>query len=283
VTIPPGILAAMPFQNRLDVAKGLFEVKLHNGTDEDYDIVGVRFVWEGLTSPRSDRANPLAAGDRLDYPVPLAPANCVGDGTIATMPDPQAGVVEVTLRDGRMLDVPVFDVKRFAQRLYLDDCERQHIEAQVRLEWADLHEVILDDRPVTEGVLRITRLDAAGDITVRNVSNTINFSFVPLEPGADGDPIAALPQDLASTEVPVRFAEGRCDAHARSESSQPFAFVLVLDLDDGQERAFVLTPPIADQVPMRQRLDLACDLLGASGFVGEDADADGDAAVTTTP
>jgi len=282
-TVPPGILAAVPFQNRLDVAQNIFQVKLYNGTPDDYDIVGVRLVWEGLTTPQSDRANPLAAGDRLDYPVPLAPANCVGDGTIDSMPDPADGLVEVTLRDGTVLDAPVFDLFRFAQKLYLSDCERQHIDAEVRLEWADLHEVALDGRPVTEGVLRITRLESTTTVTVHSVSNTINFGFVPLADAGqaigpdDDDPIAVLDAGDAGTEVPVRFAEGRCDAHARSESSQPFAFVLILDLGDGVERGYVLTPPVDDQVPMRERLDDACDILGTSGFAGQ-----GDAATTTT-
>lgn len=70
--------------------------------------------------------------------------------------------------------------------------------------------------------------------------------------------------------MPIRFGEGRCDAHARSESSQPFAFILILDLGDGVERAYILTPPIDEQVPMRKRLDAACDVLGTSGFAGQD-------------
>ena len=64
----------MPFQNRLDVAEDIFQMKLYNGTDEALPVVGVQFVWEGMTTPVSDRANMLIAGDRLDYPVSLAPA-----------------------------------------------------------------------------------------------------------------------------------------------------------------------------------------------------------------
>ena len=274
-TIPSGILAAMPFQNRLDAPLGIFQVKLYNGTGDDLDIVGVQLVWAGLTTPVSHRENRLVAGDRLDYPVPLASANCVGDGTAASMPDPQQGVVKVSLRDGEVIDVPVFDAKHFAERLYLDDCERQHIESEVGIEWADLHEVDLDGRPVTEGVLRITRRAATTTLTVRGIRNTINFRFEVID-GHTGD-VGVLAPDQSTLDVPVRFLEGRCDAHARSESSQPFAFVAELDLGDGVQRFLVVSPSLDDQVPMRERIDRACDLLGTSGFAGE-----GDASTTST-
>ena len=166
IVIPTGILAAMPFQNRLDVAQGIFQMKLFNGTDEDLPIVGVQLVWAGMTTPVSDRANILIASDRLDYPVPLAPARCAGDGTVADMPDPQEGYVRVLLADGRGLQAPVFDVLHFARKLYLTDCERQFIGTQVGVELVDLHEAILDGRPVTDGILRLTRLAGEGTVTI---------------------------------------------------------------------------------------------------------------------
>lgn len=265
--LAPGVLAAVPFQNRLDVANGIFQVKLYNGTGETYDIVAVQLVWAGLTTPVSPRANPLVAGDRLDYPVPLAPATCAGDGTAAAMPDLGAALVKVSLRDGRTLDVPVYDVHHVAAQLYLDDCERQRIEAAVDVEWADLHEAVLDGRPVTEGVLRLTRRAAAGAVTVLFVSNTVTFTFD--APEANGGPVAVLPKGEASVGVPVRFLEGRCDAHAMSETSQPFQFNVRLDLGDGLARDYALVPGAAEQPAMRHRLERACAILGDTGFVGQ--------------
>lgn len=267
IAIPGGVLAAMPIQNRLDVAKGIFQVQLINGTTDLVDVVAVQFVWDGLTTTIAHRANRLDAGTRIDYPVTLSPANCSGDGTLATMPDPQSAIVKVTTRDGRVIDVPVYDVKHFARKLYLVDCERQHISSEVDIQFADLHEVEFEGRPVTEGVLRLTRRKSSDAIVVAYISNTINFTFVPI--GGNQGPVATLSVDKEMVEVPIRFIEGRCDAHALSESSQPFKFYAVLDLGDGVERSFATVPAIADQVPMRHRVEQACDILGKTGFVGE--------------
>ncbi|MGB8860326.1 MAG: hypothetical protein WCC60_13755, partial [Ilumatobacteraceae bacterium] len=267
VAIPPGILAAMPFQNRLDVPAGIFQVKLYNGTDQRFDVVGVQLLWAGLTTPVSDRANPLIAGDRLDYPVPLAAATCFGDGTVADMPDPNQAVVRVLLADGSEVLAPVFDVQHFARALYLQDCERQFIAAQVRIEWADLHAAQLDGREVTEGLLRLTRLESTGEVSVLLMSNNILFSFVALDPG-DG-PVAVLGTDEQSVAVPIRFAEGRCDAHAMAETSQPFEFAATIDLGDGVERGLAMPIPVADQIPMRTRLEAACAFLGQTGALGD--------------
>lgn len=263
IEIPAGILAAMPFQNRLDVAQGIFQLKMYNGTDQDRPIVGVQLLWAGLTTSVSDRANVLIAGDRLDYPVPLAPATCLGDGTIADMPDPNGAHVRVLLADGGELQAPVFDVLHFARKLYLTDCERQFIGTQVGIEWVDLHEAILDGRPVTEGSLRLTRLAGEGTVTIELIRPTIIFTFHVLNPV--GDDVAVLPVGSATVDVPVQFLEGRCDAHAASEVSQPFEVSATLDLGDGVQRAFALPIPKASQIAMRRRVDDACEYLGLTG------------------
>lgn len=262
IAIPDGVFAAMPIQNRLDVAKGIFQVQLINGTSDSVDVVAVQFVWDGLTTSIAYRENSVVAGDRIDFPVPLAQANCSGDGTQDSMPDPQLAVVKATLRDGRVLEVPVFDVKHFARNLYLKDCERQHIIRQVEIQFADLHEVTFEGRPVTEGVLRLTRRQSLDTIEVTFISNTINFTFVSL--GVSQGPVATLRSDQSTMEVPVRFIEGRCDAHALSESSQPFKFYAVVRLGDGLERTFITLPDVIDQAPMRKSVESACKILGAT-------------------
>lgn len=280
IVIPSGILAAMPFQNRLDVPLNIFQVKLYNGTTEPLPIVGVQLVWEGMTTPVSDRANTLAAGDRLDYPVPLAPADCAGDGTVADMPDLKSAVVRVLLADGSERTAPVYDVKHFARRLYLEDCERQRIDAAVQWEWADLHEVTLDGRPVTAGTLRLTRTAGEGTITVDLVTGTIIFVFN--APDAGDGPVAVLPAGEQSVEVPIMFTEGRCDVHAMSETSQPFGFNAVIDLGDGVQRPYKVPPAESEWATMRHRLEAACEILGKVGFVGQDDLTSGGSTTTTT-
>ena len=268
ITVPTGVLAAVPFQNRLDVAQGIFQLKLYNGTPDDLDIVAIQLVWDGMTTAVADRQNPLIAGDRLDYPISLAPATCAGDGRADDMPDPGAGVARITLRDGTTLDAPVFDTKHFARALYLQDCTRQRIERAIDIHWDDLREVTVDERPVTAGVLRLTRRDGNQPIRVLGVLNTINYTVFAGDGGTaiTGD----LPAGTASVDIPVQFREGRCDAHALSESSQPFKFVVQLDMGDGEVSTLAVVPTAAEQPIMRERVERACDILGRIGFVGQD-------------
>ena len=267
LTVPKGVLAAVPFQNRLDVAQGIFQVKLYNGTDRDLDIVGVQLVWDGLTTTMADRQNPLVAGDRLDYPVPLAPAKCVGDGRVGDMPDPADGVARIRLRDGSTVDAPVYDAKHFARALYLQDCTRQRIEASIDVRWADLHEADVDGRPVTAGVLRVTRKVGTTPVRVLGVLNTINYTVFTADGGTEITGELGGADD--AVDIAVRFQEGRCDAHALSESSQPFKFVVQLDLGDGELSTLSVLPSPADQPLMRERAARACDILGEGGFVGQ--------------
>ena len=55
------MLVAVPTQNREDPAKNQFQVQIHNGTGERYDLDGVQFVWDGFTTtddrPRLGRSS----------------------------------------------------------------------------------------------------------------------------------------------------------------------------------------------------------------------------------
>jgi hypothetical protein len=207
--------------------------------------------------------------------VPLAPASCQGDGSAASMPDLASAVAKVTVDGGRVLDVPVVDADGVAAKLYLDDCARQHIESMVHLEWSGLHRVTFEGRPVTEGALRMTRHAATRGVDVRFVANTINYT-VQFTAGTDGV-VGTLPAGTDTVDLPMRFVEGRCDAHALSESSQPFNFVATLDLGDGVARTISVVPAAADQLAMRDTVLEACRVLGQIGFVGQD-----DVTTTTT-
>lgn len=270
-TVPPGVLAAVPFQNRLDVAQGIFQMKLYNGTDRDLDVAGVQFVWDGLTTEVARRDNALIAGDRLDFPVPLAAAHCAGDGTEADMPALANAYVRVLLADGSEVRADVYDVKHFARALYLQDCERQRVAREVTIEWVDVQAAELDGRPITTATLRFTRGTGQGAVRLLLVTGTVLFT--------PDSPALQLPadQDMAATQV--RFLEGRCDSHALGEASQPFEFSLIIDLGDGVERPYALPIPAADQVAMRHRLEDACRQLGHTGVLGQD---DLSGATTTT-
>lgn len=278
-TVPTGVLAAVPFQNRTDVAAGIFQLKLHNGTDEVLDVRSVQLRWAGLTTPVSPRSNRLAPGDRIDFPLPLVEATCVGDGAEADMPSLGTALARVELEGGRVVDAPVYDVKGFARKLYLESCERQLIAATVDARWVDVrpderHDVTIDgvtypSLPATAAVLQVTRRSGSDDtpITVSEVGGTLIFRVETT--GATGEPVLVVGPGQASGQGVVRFVEGRCDAHARSEASQPFEFLLRIDLGDGVVRTHSVRPDPRDRAAMRQRAEQACDVRGDAGFVGQ--------------
>jgi hypothetical protein len=221
-------------------------------------------VWDGFTTPVAERHDTLPAGLTLDFPVQVAPARCSDP-----MPDVSRAVVRLTLDTGSTLDVPVFDTDGVAQQIYLDDCERQMIESQVTIEWADLRDEMYEGRLVTGGAIRLRRGTATGQVTLRSVSNTVLFLLQTVESAPD-QPVAVLPADRDEVVVPVRIVENRCDSHARSESSQSFRFFGQVDLGDGVEHEYTLLPTPDDQVRIRARFEAGCAALGDTGFVGQD-------------
>lgn len=269
IEVPPGVLVAVPTQNREDPAKNQFQVQIHNGTRERYDVAGVQFRWAGYTTPLTERDSIIVGGQIIDFPVPFPGADCIGDGGSDEMPSVDDAVVTLALDDGSEVQVPVIDKWHLARKLYLEDCERQMIESQVTIEWAELREEEFDGRPVTAGELRVTRRAGIGEITVRSVSNTIPYEFVAVGTAA-GEPVAVLAEGADTVSVPVRFEESRCDPHALAEVKQPTKFISQVDLGDGSLRPYIIYPERSYWTEMRLTADEACVLLGEVEFVGDD-------------
>jgi hypothetical protein len=267
IELPLGVLVAVPTQNREDPAKNQFQIQIHNGTRDRFDLAAVQFVWDGYTTPLTDRDSIVVGGQVIDFPVPFPGATCVGDGTRETMPSLDDARVLLVLDSGESVEVPVVDQWHLARKLYEEDCEKQMIEAQVAIEWVGLHEAEFEGRPVTEGELRLTRKAGAGEITVLSVSDTIPFVFRAVET-AIGEPVVTLAADAEQVAVPVRFLESRCDPHALAEIKQPTKFIAQVQLGDGSLHPYIIYPDRDDWTPMRLTADKACVALGKVEFLG---------------
>lgn len=261
VVLPTGILFVVPTQNREDPAKGQFQAQFHNDTGDRFDLAEVQFVWDGYTTPVTERTAVIVGGQTVDMPVKFPGATCVGDGTIDTMPSVDSAQVKVRLADGSQLQVPVVDQFHLARKLYLEDCERQMLESAVGVEWVDLHEEEFEGRPVTAGSLRLTRRTGEGTITVLSVSNTIPFEFVAVDTAVD-EPVVVLEDGADEVSVPVRFLESRCDPHALAEIKQPTKFISQVQLGDGAVHPYIIYPERSYWNVMRATADKACVLLG---------------------
>lgn len=269
--IPDGELVAVPIQHRPDPAKNQFQLKIVNGTTERLTVASVQLVWDGLTTEVAVRERPgvVVAGQRVDYPVPLPAATCVGDGTRATMPSLDPARVLLTDDTGGVREVPVVDPDFVLRRLYEEDCRRQFVESQVAIEWVDVREGEFEGRPVTLAELRLTRRAATGEVAVLAISDTIPFVVDPVDTGP-GEVVASLPAGADQTSVPVRFVESRCDPHALAEITQPTKFVAQVSLDGGDPLAYIVYPERPRWDEMRATADRACVQLGKVVFVGDD-------------
>ena len=268
IELPVGVLVAVPTQNREDPAKNQFQIQIHNATPDRLDLAAVQFVWDGYTTPMTDRDSIVVGGQVIDFPVPFPGATCVGDGTRATMPNLDEARVLLVLDSGEQLEVPVVDQWHLARKLYEEDCEKQMIESQVTIEWVGLGEAEFEGRPVTEGELRLTRRAGSGEITVLSVSDTIPFVFRAVDT-AIGEPVVTLADDAEQVSVPVRFLESRCDPHALAEIKQPTKFIAQLRLGDGSLHPYIIYPDRDYWTPMRLTADKACVALGKVEFLGD--------------
>jgi hypothetical protein len=214
------------------------------------------------------RDSVFVGGQVIDYPVPFPGATCVGDGTRATMPSIDDAKVVLLLDSGETVDVPVVDKWHLARKLYENDCEKQMIDAQVTIEWVDLHEGEFEGRPVTVGELRLTRKAGEGEYTILEVSNTVPFAFDAIN-SDPGEPVVTLAADADQVSVPVQFIESRCDPHALAEIKQPTKFVAQVLLGDGSEHPYIIYPERSYWTPMRLTADKACFQLGKVEFLGE--------------
>ena len=269
IELPTGVLIAVPTQNREDPAKNQFQVQIHNGTRERFDLAGVQFRWAGYETPMTERDSIIVGGQIIDFPVPFPGATCVGDGLIGTMPSVDDARVVLLLDDGAEVEVPVIDQWHLARKLYLEDCEKQMIESQVTIEWVDLHEEEFEGRPVTAGSLRLTRRAGVGEFVVLSVSNTIPYEFAAVDTAVD-EPVAVLAADADEVSVPVRFLESRCDPHALAEVKQPTKFISQVQLGDGSTHPYIIYPERECWVEMRLTADEACVILGEVEFVGDE-------------
>ncbi len=271
IEIPTGVLVVVPTQNREDPSKQQFQAEVVNGTHDRFVVRGVQLRWDGFTTPVAERDDTVVGGQTIDFPLPFPGADCPASdertGPASQAPGVDRAIVMLTLDDGRTLEVPVIDKWHVIEKLYLDDCARQWIDSLVGIEWADLAEAQFEDRPVTEGLLRLTRRNATGTITVHSVSGTIPYNFEAIGRSVD-EIVLALDRADDVAEQPVRFLESRCDPHALAEIKQPYKFIAQVDVGDGVLRPYIIYPDQAMWIPMRLTADAACQALGLVEFVG---------------
>lgn len=242
-TIPPGIDVSF-IQQRIDEGTPRAQVRVVNGTDRALHVTAVGIEWAGFPGDLQpvDYTVPSQAIIDLRYRLPRA--DCSERARAA----PMRGVV-VTKRRTVTRPMPA-DGRRFLERLHASACAAREIAASVRVAWDVSGEP--DDALV---LTRSGRSDPKA-VAVEQVQGSVLFDLaVPAD--------AVLPADERRTEVPVGLSPGRCDEHARSQSTQTFVWRVWLRMDDGPLLPLVLEPPRRQHAALLAWLDEAC-----AGYTG---------------
>jgi len=211
-TLPDGVEVSV-FQNRSDYSTRTLVIGVANGGSEPLDLERVEF-----SSPRFDdtavwdRGTTVRAGGQVDLRVPLPATVCGVSGapsirvifTTSTGMDGAATITPVDSRD-RLDQITreeclIEDVARLASITISRDVDwtpGAHAPATVRLE--------------------VERTDAAGDLSIDAVHQTVLLSLVDAAPASNADTLSFVPS--------------RCDPHAVAEDKLGTVFAVDVTVD----------------------------------------------------
>ena len=207
-----------------------------SGVGLDWPSYGPRFV-----TPK-DRV--LSPGDTVDFPVRLPEPRC------EERPGGVVGLVDTgdsVLR--RELDPAG---RRLLRRVRRQACEEQFVAARVGIGYGRSWRLVGSGHAASVvGRLRLIRRD--GDATIRPLGGEGSVLYDLRLPGAAG-----LAPGADRADVPLRIEPGnRCDDHARSQVTAPFAFRLSL-LVGTRQVAVAIPPPPDVQARVTALLERAC-------------------------
>lgn len=249
-TVQPGLGISF-VQQRTDEGTRRADVRVSNGSDRPLRVTAVGIDWAGFPGDVQpvDYTVPAQAVIDLGYRLPRA--DCSPRAAAASM----RGVV-VTPRGTSVRPVPT-EGRRFLVRLHATACAAREIAANVRVAWDVASHPA---RPAAGGTrsdvvgragLVLTRTGGSQPIVVEQVQGSVLFELTVPE-------AAQLPARRRRTTVPVEVSAGRCDEHARSQSTQTFVWRVWLRVGDGPLLALVLEPPRRDRATLLAWLDRAC-------------------------
>ncbi len=245
------------YRTRSDPGRGGIQLSLANGAASPLVVRSARLESPALAAPmlRREEAT-VPAGQRRDLPLPL-PAPVCGDPA----PAPPEAVLEIELDDGSTVELRVATADRIGQ------WARWHEEACFAAAAAALAELRLEAvPPAEEGEIGVRLVAApggggeesdgggagegdgeAGSLRLLDVSGSVLLSAL----DASGRPVASIPvpddRAAAPTELALRYAPARCDAHAIADDKQGthLRVGVALTTAAGEQRGEIVVVPDA--------------------------------------
>ena len=220
-------------------------LRVVNTGRSDLPVTGVGLDWPGYGERfLEQKSTTLRPGQTVDFPVTLPEPDCA-DGD-----DEVRGVVEV---DGSVFGEELLEPGQvLLRRIWRRACSEVFVLGRVAIEYDERWRTTGPGQGTgVVGALRLTRRSGDEAISLLSAQGSVLYD---LElPGT-----TTLPSGEPSGRVPLLVVPGnRCDEHARSQATAPFAFRLSLRIGEELKR-LPLVPPAEVQAQVTALLEQAC-------------------------
>jgi hypothetical protein len=224
-----------------------------NASRRTLRITDAAVDWPGLSFPPVHLDEPrIEPGETAAFTVKYDAARC--DGPVREAPRMQVRV------DERSMNLPLHvDIPGLLGRLRADACAQQRLSAvaSVHLRLSERTEVVrgIEQLPAEVVVKRMP--GSTAPVTVEDLAGSVLISLSP-RAGRDALPVSLRPgQDRLALPV-LLGSTGRCDGHARSQSSQTFLLGIFVRRGADPVQRVVQIPTRAEQERLLAMLDRVC-------------------------
>ncbi len=248
VPLPRGVHLSF-VQQRFDEGTRRAQVRVVNGTEHALQVRRVGVDWAGFPLRMHPAAYAVPGRQTVDLRYLLPAADCSPEVVDA----PMVGVVETRARTLRR--PMAAEGRRFLLRLWRTECNGRRVDRAVDLgygaRWTTQGR---GQDAVLRGSLVLTRRGGAAPVTVDQVQGSVLFDLALAGTTAE----RTLAETERRQEVPLEVSAGRCDEHARSQSTQSFLFRTWVRLGDDEPVAVAREPSRRLQSRLLDFLDFAC-------------------------
>lgn len=224
-----------------------------NHGEREVRVSSARIHWDGMEFPKAAIEDPaVPPGETAAFTVTYGDPHCDVD-------EPGRPTMVATV-DGTAVTLPLrVERPTLLRRLRDAACARRSLTdlAAVSLRLADRTSVVRGTEMLPGTVVVLRRAGQSGNVTVDDLGGSVLFA---VEPRGGGRTLPArLREGRQRLVLPVVVrSTGRCDAHARSQSSQTFLFSVYAHRDAAKTQRLVRFPSAAEQERLLAMLDRVC-------------------------
>jgi urease beta subunit len=242
-------------QFRFDEGTRRLSAGVTNRGERAVRVSSATISWAGFAFPTVPLTDPQAdaqPGQSVAFTIRYGAARCDSP--------PRDAPVMVVVVDGRTRRLPLqVQDPQLLVRLHRKACAQQRLA-----EVADIglrigrRDVVADGEHYLTATLTVRRHPGAtGRVSIVDLSGSVLIEL--RTRGHHVLPVSTDDPALRGGTLPLLVgAPHRCDAHARSQSSQTFLLSAYVRLDDGPTQRIIMIPTIAEQTRVLALIDRVC-------------------------